>query len=146
MKGFWKAPGTSQVAPRSPKGAQKSTRNRFFGQKGCPEIDSLSICVRKSFFHSFYAILQRFFTKNQRKIDEKSMHVFVAAGVFFNLPTLMIVCILHIESHFCIFCVLAFCPEKKQKIDSEIQNAIYVAKTPKCGPRGPIVAPKMLPN
>ena len=63
-----------------------------------------------------------------------------------DVATFTIVCILHIESHFCIFCVLAFCPEKKQKIDSEIQIAIYVAKNSKMWSPGAYCGSKNAPE
>ena len=143
-------PMKKRMAPGTSRGTQRDPKNRLkidlLLKKGVPNMD---FCC---FFRArlFLVLWTRFFIKFRRKIDEKSMkksmHFFIAVLVFMSMATLTKHRILQCESYFSIFRVFVFFLKKRRKMTPKCKEQFCITKSPKNGPRGPILAPKLDPN
>ena len=141
------APGTSREAPGDPEGPQKSSKNCVFAKKGRSKRWFLLIFSRKAVFYALDAIFHQFSTKNRWKINEKNNTFFQCSACFFE----------HGDPHetsyfimrkllFHFSCICVFSKKKRRKMTPKCKEQFCITKSPKNGPRGPILGPKMDPN
>jgi len=121
----------------SPSGAQKSTKNRFLAEKASPEATFLSFFL---FFLLLFAFLIDFVINFHQKSMFFRSFFSIPSRLFFNMATLTIVCILHIQMHFFIF-------PNFQKIGKNLpkfNGKYFQKKTPKMTPEGTQNRPKLM--
>ena len=128
----------------SPLGAQKSQKIDFFPKKPSQGALFHRFLLRMSFSSIFRLIFSRFWMKNHWKktcFFQAPPRTFFQHGDphetwYFIMRKLLF--------HFLCFCV--FSKKKRRKMTPKCKEQFCITKSPKNGPRGPILGPKMDPN
>ena len=92
------------------------TQNQFQPKKITPQAVFLLIFVENAYFPTLFTDFGVTFHEISVK---KLTYLCRTARVFFHLATFTKHCILHIERHFFIFCIVCFSRKKHQKLTSK---------------------------
>ena len=145
-KGFGRLPGCPGRPPETQRDPKNRSKIDFLPKNDFPTVDFRRFLCTRPFFTLLARLCIDFRWKINETSIEKTMHVFTAALVFLSMATLTKHRILRYESYFPIFRVFVFFPKSIEKITSNFTQQFWTQKSPKNGPGGPVLGPKMVPN
>ena len=145
--GFCQTPPSLLELPGDPEGPRKSIKNWLFAKKCVPNVLFLTFFVQISVSLVFVQDFVSIFHKKLMENPSKNRRIFLALRCFFPTwrPSRNSV-FYGTKATFSFFEFLYFSDKTFKKTMPKCREQVLSRESPENGPRGPILAPKMLPN